>query len=259
MPEVTLSPHGALMRAFALDWLGCLDAAVPARILHPDYSVSIGGQTIAGRDAYVAATLGQYGRYLGLLLTVHDAIAAPGRTALRFTVHGAEPARAPVAWSGIALFRHDGRVLRSCCVEEDYLARRRQAEGGHCDPIESPMPAPWAVPELAADPSAEAAVTEWLTTGALSGGGRVVLDDGTSEPLVAGKAEVLELFSAGDAVAFAARQDGGYLGGLPDTDAGGQDASITVTGLVRVGADGLIGHVVRDRLGLRRRLLKATR
>jgi hypothetical protein len=231
-----LSPHGALMRRFALDWLGRVDPAVPPEIMSADYAVAIGGIELRGLNAYVPATVGQYERYLGLLLTVHDLIAAPGRIALRFTLHGAEPGRPPVAWPGIALFAHDGSVLTRSWVEEDYLARRRQRESGACDPIEAPMPAPWAAPELAGDATAEAAVRAWLAAGELAP---------VAPTLVKGPVEVTEMFSAGEAVAFA-----GVQRGVCD----GADASITLVGIVRVTANGPAGHVVQDALGLARRL-----
>ncbi len=194
-----LSVPGALMRRFALDWLGRVDAAVPPQIMAADYTVAIGGIELRGLDAYVPATVEQYSRYLGLLLTVHDAFAAPNRIALRFTLHGAEPDRPPVAWTGIALFAHDGRVLTRCWVEEDYEGRRRQRKTGVCDPIEPPMPAPWALVEQPADPAAEDTVRQLLK------------QDGV---------EISEMFSAGDRVAFAAEAmvgifrmtDGGPVG-----------------------------------------------
>src|SRR3954469_3597667 len=210
------SPHGALMRRFALDWLGRVDPAVPPEIMSADYTVAIGGLELRGLNAYVPATVAQYERYLGLLLTVHDLIAAPGRIALRFTLHGAEPTRPPVAWPGIALFAHDGSVLTHSWVEEDYLARRRQRDSGVCDPIESPMPAPWAAPERTPDPAAETAVRRWLAAGEL----------GPLAPtLVKGAVEITQIFSAGEAVAFA-----GVQRGVSD----GADASITLVGLVRL-------------------------
>lgn len=229
-------PHGALMRRFVVDWLERVDPAVPSEILSADYTVAIGGTELRGRNDYVPATVGQYERYLGLLLTVHDLIAAPERIALRFTLHGAEPGRTPVAWAGIALFAHDGSVLTRSWVEEDYLARRRQRDRGICDPIEPPMPAPWAAPELEADAAAEAAVRSWLAAGEL---------DPIAPTLVKGPVEVTEMFSAGVAVAFA-----GVQRGIAD----GADASITLVGIVRVTADGLRGHVVQDALGLQKRL-----
>lgn len=180
---VAFSPPGALMRRFAVDWLGRVDPSVPPQIMSPDYTVAIGGIELCGLDAYVAATVEQYERYLGLLLTVHEAFAAPYRVALRFTLHGAEPDRPPVAWPGIALFAHDGRRLTRCWVEEDYAARRRQRKSGQCDPIESPMPAPWAIAEQAPDAAAEGATRQLLES------------DGV---------DVVEMFSAGDRVAVAA-------------------------------------------------------
>lgn len=261
MPEPVFPPHGALMRRFALAWLGCLDPTVPAQIMAPDYLVTVGEHVLSGLDAYVGATVGVYERYLGLLLTVHDSIATAGRTALRFTLHGAEPDAAAVAWGGIALFRHDGRVLVSSFVEEDYLARRRQQLTGVPDPVEPPMPAPWAVPELAPNPAAEAAVRNWLASGDLSGDGRVALDDAAAgQPpmrLLGGPCQVNEIFSAGDRVAFRARQTGDYLGGLPGAEGAiGQSAAMSVAGIVHLGPQGVGGHAVRDRLGLRRRMMQ---
>lgn len=210
-----LSVPGALMRRFALDWLGRVDPAVPPQIMAADYTVAIGGIELRGLDAYVPATVGQYERYLGLLLTVHEAFAAPNRIALRFTLHGAEPGRTPVAWPGIALFAHDGRRLTRCWVEEDYAARRRQRKSGECDPIEPPMPAPWAIAEQASDPATEAAARALLEK------------DGV---------EVVEMFSAGDRIAVAGRQTE-----IRD----GQEVAVTMVGLFRVTDSSLEGHVVK--------------
>ncbi len=245
---VMLPVPGALMRRFVVDWLARLDTAVPPLLMAPDYTVSIGGIELRGLDTYVPATVEVYERYQGLLLTVHDALAAPGRTALRFTLHGAEPDRAPVAWGGIALFAHDGRVLTRSWVEEDYLARRRQQADGTCDPIEAPMPAPWALTETAGNAADEAAVREWLAAGEL---------EPVAPSMLKGGAEVTEIFSAGDRVAFHAVQRGVYLGGLPDTvDAAGREAVTSLVGIVRCTSAGPRGHIVVDQLGLRRRLMK---
>jgi hypothetical protein len=89
------------------------------------------------------------------------------------------------------------------------------------------MPAPWALTEEPADPAAEEAAREVLSK------------DGV---------EVTELFSAGDRIAFAGTQTERY---------GGQEASMTIVGVMRRTDDGLQKHVVADRLGFQRRLRAA--
>lgn len=254
-----MHPLVALMRRFALDWLGRADPGACAEIMAPDYSILIGGHTLAGRDeAYIPGTLAQLGRFPGLLLSVQELVTDGERVALRFTEHGPSVADGgqPAAWTGIGLFFSDGARLTRNVTEEDYHSRRRQLAQRCSDPVECPAPAPWAALPEASNPVAEAAVREWLAKGDLTS---VVLDDGwTGQPtpplLDVTGVRIGELFSAGDAVAFHVVQSGRYLGGLPDTDgAEGRQAELSAVGMVRVGAGGAItGRVVRDRVGLRR-------
>ena len=254
-----MHPLVALMRRFALDWLGRADVDACAEIMADGYSILIGGHTLAGRDdAYIPGTLAQLHRFPGLLLTVQELVTDGERVAMRFTEHGPSEAdaMAPAAWGGIGLFWWDGTRLTRNVTEEDYHSRRRQLTRRVSDPVESPAPAPWAAEPARPDPAAESAVRTWLGTGSLHG---VVLDDGwTGQPtpplLEVTGVVVGELFSAGDRVAFQAVQTGRYLGGLPDTDGcAGREASMSMVGMVTVGADAAItGRVVRDRVGLRR-------
>jgi hypothetical protein len=254
-----MDPLVGLMRRFALDWLGRADVDACAGIMAEDYSILIGGHTLAGReDAYIPGTLAQLHRFPGLLLTVSDLFTDGDRVAMRFTEHGPSEAddMAPAAWGGIGLFFWDGERLTRNVTEEDYHSRRRQLAERVSDPVESPAPAPWAALPQAADPAAEATVRTWLERGSLDG---LVVDDGwTGQPTpplldVTGVA-VGELFSAGDRVAFQVVQTGRYLGGLPGADgAEGREASMSVVGMVTAGADGTVtGRAVRDRVGLRR-------
>jgi hypothetical protein len=247
------------MRRFAIDWLGRADVDACASIMAEDYSILIGGHTLAGReDAYIPGTLAQLHRFPGLLLTVQELFTDGDRVAMRFTEHGPSEVddMAPAAWGGIGLFWWDGERLTRNVTEEDYHSRRRQLAGRSSDPVESPAPAPWAALPVPADPAAESVVRTWLEKGSLAGVG---LDDGwTGQPtpplLDVTRAAVGELFSAGNRVAFQAVQTGRYLGGLPDT-AGceGREASMSVVGMVTAGPDGTVtGRVVRDRVGLRR-------
>lgn len=251
-----MHPLVALMRRFAIDWLGRADASVCAEIMDPSYTVRIGGHVLAGRaDVYVPATLGQLERFPGLLLTVHELVTDGDRVALRFTEHGPSAADggAPAAWTGIGLFDWDGTRLTGNATEEDYLGRRRQLDERRCDPIEAPAPAPWAAEPEKADPDAEAAVRDWLAAGDLSA---ALADDGTPGPALLDDAtvEIDELFAAGRRVAFHAVQSGRYRGGLPGTDgAEGREARMGVAGLVTVADGGAVtGRIVRDRAGLRR-------
>ena len=254
-----MHPLVGLMRRFALDWLGRADVDACAAIMAEDYSILIGGHTLAGRDdAYVPGTLAQLHRFPGLLLSVQDLFTDGERVAMRFTEHGPSEAddMAPAAWGGIGLFWWDGERLTRNITEEDYHSRRRQLADRRSDPVESPAPAPWAALPEPSDPAAESMVRTWLEKGDLEGVG---LDDGwTGQPtpplLDVTRVQVGEVFSAGRRVAFQALQTGRYLGGLPDT-AGreGCEASMSVVGMVTAGADGTItGRAVRDRVGLRR-------
>jgi SnoaL-like domain len=256
-------PLVALMRRFALDWLGRADVDACSAIMAEDYSILIGGHTLAGReDAYIPGTLAQLHRFPGLLLSVQELFTDGDRVAMRFTEHGPSEAddMAPAAWGGIGLFWWDGERLTRNVTEEDYHSRRRQLAARSSDPVESPAPAPWAALPVPADPAAESVVRTWLEKGSLEGVG---LDDGwTGQPtpplLDVTGVRVGELFSAGDRVAFQAVQTGRYLGGLPGT-AGceGREVSMSVVGMVTAGPDGVItGRVVRDRVGLRRAVLR---
>lgn len=250
-----MHPLVALMRRFAVDWLGRADPAVCAGIMDPGYSILIGGHTLDGRDgAYIPGTLAQLRRFPGLLLSVQDLWTDGDRVALRFTEHGPSEADGgqPAAWTGIGLFSWNGERLTRNVTEEDYHSRRRQLAERASDPVESPAVAPWAAAPQPADPTAERSVRGWLAAGDLA---PAVLDDGwTGRPtpplLDVTHVEVGELFSAGPRVAFQAVQHGRYLGGLPDTDGcEGREASMSIVGMV--GPDGA-GRVVRDRVGLRR-------
>jgi hypothetical protein len=257
------SPGAGLMRRFVIDWLSRADPAACAELMAPDYTLHIGGHVLAGRADYQATVQAQlFDRFPGVLNTVHDLIASGDRVALRFTLHGASADGGRAAWRGLGLFWHSGGRLVRNVTEEDYLGRRRQLATGDCDPVDPPMVAPWAQQCVEADPSAEAAVREWLGSGEPGpGSGQVVLDDarpGHDAPavLTVESTGVDELFSAGRQVAFRAVQRGTYRGGLDGlADQVGAEAELGLIGLVRVDDAGAIsGHVVRDRLGLRRRL-----
>lgn len=260
-----MHPLVGLMRRFSVDWLSRADPSVCAEIMDPNYSILIGGHTLAGRDdSYIPATVAQLERFPGLLCTCHELFTDGERVAMRFTEHGpsvADDGR-PAAWTGIGLFWWDGTRLVRNVTEEDYHARRRQLAERCSDPVGGPAAAPWAAAPVAEDPAARAAVLSWLRAGDFAG---AVLDDGwTGQPtpalLEVTDVRVGELFGAGRNVAFQVVQSGRYRGGLPDTDgAEGREAVMSAAGMVTVDPAGTItGHVVRDRVGLRRAVRAAS-
>lgn len=261
MEATGVHPLVGLMRRFCVDWLCRADPTVPNEIMSADYSILIGGHTLAGREQeYVPATLAQLRRFPGLMVSVQELFTTGQQAAMRFTEHGPSVADGgqSAAWSGIGLFWWDGSRLTRNVTEEDYHSRRRQLAQRRSDPVESPAPAPWAATPADADADAEDTVRAWLAGGDLCNDGSVLLDDGwTGQPtpplLEVTDVGIGELFSAGDRVAFQVVQSGRYLGGLPDTDgAAGRQAELSVVGMVRVADGRVTGRVVRDRVGLRR-------
>jgi predicted ester cyclase len=255
----TMEPFVALMRRYCIDYTARHDLSVCDDIMDPGYTLHMGTHDLAGRDeAYKPAAAAQFRQFPGLCLTVNEVICSGDRLALRFTEHGASARHdgAQAAWSGIGLYHWDGQRLLENYVEQDYLARRRQLSDGHPDPVEPPAVAPWDTRSVPADLAAEEAVRAWLAAGDLAG---VAADDGRPpyRPLAVTRTDVGVLFSAGPRVAFYAVQHGPLTGEDPRF-AGDGEAMLHLAGVVGV-EDGRVagGRVVRDRLGLRRRLASA--
>lgn len=252
-----IHPIVDLARRFTIDWLDRADPFVPATIMAPEYRVHIGDTELDGLSAYTDATLGQLRQFPGLSLTVHDVVTDGERLALVFTEHGASAKHNGKAagWAGVALFRWDGARLTENWTQEDYYARRRQLAEGAPDVIRSPAPAPWTTQPRPPDARAERVVGEWLASPVLD---HVRVDDGRSGRLVLDldSVEVLEQFSAGDQVAFAALWSGRYRDGLDSIAAQSAPATLAAAGVLTV-CEGEVadGVIVTDRLGLRRRLL----
>jgi hypothetical protein len=254
-----VEPFVALMRRYCVDYTSRHDITVCDEIMTPDYKLHMGGHDLTGRDAaYKPAAVAQFRQFPGLCLTVNEIICSGDRLALRFSEHGASVrhAGACAAWGGIGLYRWDGRRLAENFVEQDYFARRRQLTDGAPDPVEPPAVAPWDTRAAAPDPAVEAVVRAWLAAGDVTG---VVVDDGrpAGRIVAAERIEVDELFSAGDRAAFHAVQHGPLAGDDPQF-AGSGPAILHLAGLVSV-LDGRVvaGRVIRDRLGLWRRLSAA--
>jgi predicted ester cyclase len=252
----------ALMRRYVVDYTNRHDTSVCADLMEPDYTLRMGRHFVTGRDdAYVPAAQKQFAQFPGLGLTVHEIVTNGTRLAMRFSEHGASVRHggAVASWSGIGLYRWNGRRLVENLVEQDYQARRRQLAGGPPDPVAPPAPAPWDAVAVPAERRVEHVVREWIDAGLP--GDAVITDDGDSAALIEnGVTHVDDMFSAGAAVAFRLTRTGPYSGGLDGVDpaAVGAQATLHLVALVHV-VNGLVasGHIVRDRLGMARSLAPA--
>jgi predicted ester cyclase len=280
MPSRTVSPDAAkgitpfhaLMRRYSFAYTASHDFSQLASLMVDDYLLRMGEHEIRGRDtAYRAATQRQYDQFPGLGFTVHRLVTNGERLALVFTEHGASRRHGgrPAAWRGVSLYHWDGTRLLDCTVEQDYFARRRQLSDGVPDPVGTPGHDPWSAPVAAEDVAALNSVVAWLRQGGLDSAPSDRFDDGPAgavpvRPVLAdAQWTVLDAFSAGPEVPFAARVDGVYDGGLPGLDdQRGIPASLFCTGIAESRSGGAPGgcrtvrlvEAVTDRTGLARRL-----
>ena len=253
-----------LARRWVVDYFNSHDASAAREFATPDYTLHIGDYVFAGRDEqWLPAVQKQMEIFPGLGMTVHQVLASSSRAAVLFTQHGASVGSgARVAcWSGVAIYRSDGQRLNGCVAQEDYMTRQRQLKSGVCDPIEAPAPAPWDTAVLPPDLVAEAVVRRWLGESWPSHLAAVRCDDEhiTGVPLEfeVASGEFTEIYSSGPEVAFHVRQTGRYRAGFAGIAAASRDAVLHCNGIVRV-SDGQVrsGRVIRDRAGLRARLLQ---
>jgi len=258
-----LEPFIALMRRYCIDYVARHDFSQLKHLMVDDYVLRMGDHELVGRDGpYAHATKIQMEQQLpNLMLTTHELMTNGERLAMRFSEHGAAPSRdgAQASWAGISLYRWNGRLLTECVVEQDYYARREQYTRGVPDPVDSPAVAPWDVVTLPARPAAEDVVRDWLEASPRAEA-NIFFDDEWlpgrqhHELIDQTSIEVLDLFSAGDRVAFWAKQIGTLREDFSDS-AAGTPVYLHMTGIVNV-SDGRVvgGRLVRDRIGLDRRI-----
>lgn len=266
-----MEPFVALMRRYCIDYTSVHDLSVCDEIMADDYAVTISGRTLEMTD-YRGAVAAAFRRYPTLVLTVHELLLSGDRLAMRFSEHGAaadDPDHVAV-WPGISLYRWDGERLRTCRVEQDFVARDEQSASGITAPLEPAHPDPWATTrDVAGDPVAEAAVRGWLDAltrdpaATLAAPEVRVLESTAPAPILADQQlTVDDLFSAGSRVAAAITLSGTYAGGLPGVDDAlvGTRGELPVTLLADVHDGAVTGvRLVRDRWGLVRRLRAAAR
>lgn len=254
-----------LMKRYCIDYVNVGDQAVTQDLMVDDYALAMGTHTVIGRDtAYFDATAALMAQYPGLMLTVHGIATSGDRLMMRFSEHGRRAKDAAIcAWGGIALYRWNGEKLVHCSVEQDYWSRQRQISNGAPDPIDAPAPAPWSVTPQPPSPDAENAVRAWLGKGGLAVTPNVHCDEAwvggpQMRALDQDSVDILDLFSAGDRVAFRVEQHGRVADDFaPNLHR--RPASLHATAIVQV-RDGQIvkGHVIRNRLDMGKRLAAET-
>ena len=264
----TLHPGVQLTRRWVVEYFNGQNEQAAREFIAPAYTLEIGDHVFAGRDTqWLPAVAQQFAQFPGMGMTVHGLVVGSDRKAhhvgVWFSEHGASGGpQGPVAvWSGIGIYRSDGEKLIGCCAQEDYATRSRQLKNGVTDLIDAPHPAPWDTLPLGADLQAEAVVEAWLQTSWPASQPAVRVDDEhiTQQHLVFQvlSVDIMDIFSSGTSVVFHARQTGFYQSGLPGVPARQRPEVLNVNGMVHV-HDGAVvaGRIIRDRGGLKTRLLK---
>ncbi|HWK48518.1 MAG TPA: hypothetical protein VNR40_01465 [Steroidobacter sp.] len=258
----------ALMRRYVCDYTNRHDFSVCDEIMVPNYTLHMGTYDLTGRDTqYKPATNKQFQQFPGLGLTVNQIVTNGSRLCLRFSEHGASMRHdgALASWGGIGLYKWDGERLTENFVEQDYYSRREQLASGRPKPVETPALAPWDTVAEPANEQAETVVRDVLQHRDLTEIDNVVFDDAwAGSPLQRvlrpEGATIDDLFSAGEQVAFRITQTGTLLEDFAGAETRWVNTPVFLhmTGLVTV-RDGRIvaGRVIRDRLGLLRRLQAA--
>lgn len=257
-----------LARRWVVDYFNSQDDAAAREFIAPHYALEIGDHVFDGRDTqWLPAVAQQFKQFPGMGMTVHQVLAGSGskdgHVAVCFSEHGASggPGGPAAVWSGVGIYRAEGERLVGCCAQEDYVTRSRQLRSGVCDAIDAPAPAPWDTVPQGSNPEAEAVVRQWLQQSWPVANAAVRVDDEhlSGQPMAfeVRSLEVVDIFSSGPDVAFHVRQRGRYLGGLPGVPVREREELLNVNGILRV-QDGAVsaGRVIRDRGGLKGRLLK---
>lgn len=253
------SPLATVLRAYAFAYTAMHDFSVSDRVMADEYVLRMGPIELRGREReYQPATQRQYRQFPGLGFTVHRFVSNGDRAAFHFSEHGRSVLHeAEATWQGISLYRWDGRVLTECRVEQDYFARRRQLSEGVPSEVPPPARDPWTGPDRPACGDIENIIRSWLADSSWRDDPSVAHDDGSEKVRIDdAQTEVLDLFGAGDTVAFHVRTTGLYAGGLESGDCTmGTPVDLYATGIVDVAETGPIGGaVVTDRLSMLKRL-----
>ncbi|GIU93375.1 MAG: hypothetical protein KatS3mg011_2281 [Acidimicrobiia bacterium] len=192
-----------LLKRYVEDYTNRHDLTVIPLIIDPAYRFTMSGQTI-GYAQYLTTVEGAFDLFPDLSLVVHDLFTNGDRLAMRFSERGTSARhQRPAVWSGIALYRWNGRDrLTECIVEQDFYGRLQQLRGSPPPPLAPPMENPFAVKPMQPDPEAEKLAADYILSQ-------------SSPPFMSeGEVAIHEAFSAGGKVALRFRRHGAYLGGL---------------------------------------------
>lgn len=265
--EDGLHPLVRLMRRYVFAYTCCHDFDECRRVMVDDYVLHMGEHQLKGRDgAYVTATAKQYRQFPGLSLTVHDLLLGEDRIAMHFTEHGRSMVSDRLAvWTGVSLYRWNGKKLTECRVEQDYFARRQQLRDGVADPMLPAAVDPWSGQQHAANDDSGRLVLDWLLHGGLSRAPIGSLDNehctSARRPIISDQqVSILDMFTAGHRAAFHAVVRGRYCGGFDDPDVRPDtEMSLYVSGLATVLNGDIQVRAVTDRIAAERRLIAASR
>lgn len=260
----------ALMRRYCYEYTNCQNFEACSEVVVPEYTLNMGTFRLSGRDeSYKPATQKQFDQFPGLCLTINRIITNGDRLMMQFSEHGAsvKHAGARAAWGGVGLYKWNGEKLTENFVEQDYYSRRGQLSSGEANPVESPAIAPWDTEAEPVNAAGEELVRRFLAQEDLTAQSAVLFDDSwTGQPLqrilTPESVEINDLFSAGDNVAFHIKQQGKLLDDFCAGDAAlngkaGSQVELHMAGYVAVNDTGIVGgRVIRDRLGLYRRLTR---
>lgn len=262
----------ALMRRYTHAYTNMQNFDACDDIMVPGYTLHMGTYDLSGRDShYKPATQRQFDQFPGLCLTINEIVTNGDRLCLRFSEHGASQRHggARAAWSGIGLYKWDGERLLENFVEQDYWARRQQLASGIPGAVEPPAIAPWDTEPQPADAGNEAIARRLIESGGLFDVPGVVCDDRWHPQSATPATRVLDfdgvhfndLFSAADRVAFHVTMRGRLHADFSQGHAAwiGRDVVLHMAGLLRIDNGAVAsGRVVRDRIGLYRRLGQET-
>ena len=264
----TLHPGVQLTRRWVVEYFNGHNETAAREFIAPDYALEIGDHVFEGRDSqWLPAVAQQFAQFPGMGMTVHQVVVGSDdkadRVGVWFSEHGTSggPGGPVAVWSGIGIYRAEGGKLVGCCAQEDYFTRSRQLRSGIPDGVDPADPAPWDTQPLGSNLESQKIVQQWLQHAWPASGSDIHVDDehitGQQVVFEVSATEIVDMFSSGSDVVFHARQKGIYRSGLPGVPQRQREELLNVNGMVSV-RDGVVcsGRIIRDRGGLKARLLK---
>jgi hypothetical protein len=250
-----------LMERYVLDYVNRQNPDLMKELMIPEYLMKYGKWDMVGYEGeYRTNVQAAMRTFPKIAITVHEVIFNGERFAMRYSEHGrcGEGIGHPCAWAGLGLYDWNGEKLTRNATEQDLFALDEQLSTGTSNRVEPPLTSPWDTPPSEPNSKAERVVRDWMATASLTTTKGVLVDSewlGKPVPqiLVQQRIEEVDLFSAGNAVAFYVLQHGTLLSDFAtDQSQVGQSITLDVAGLVYV-LDGIVasGTIIRNRKALR--------